>query len=178
MTVYTLGKRLNKQLFKNAKRNRWNNRYALTLSLCPNQRIGRKMWKNHDMNYQIQYLEDKLTEKANENDFHIIRHVIEVGPNNGCRHLHALIETDDPVIPWFDHTVKKYKPLDVRPVYDYCGWDEYMNKDENIIADNIIPIDYAIDIQTECDSRGLQESRLYEDFREESQESYEKKCED
>lgn len=110
------------------------NRYALTISVCPNERIGRKLWKNFTHVQQEQYLKNIYSIGIDHEVYYHVESEIETGPTNGCRHMHCLIETDRTVkeiVQFFPKTfVKDYNTYDCRLITNYQGWLDYISKDK------------------------------------------------
>lgn len=111
--------------------------YALTLSICGNERIGRKLWKNHPFNVQEVLLESKMDTLSKEFGFKTRRYVFEIGPKEGNKHIHALIDFDKETEIDEDfkahinsgYYIPNYSTVMLVPVYDEAGWIKYISKD-------------------------------------------------
>lgn len=150
-----LGMRLNRHLFgtkKDGTEVKFINRVALTLSICENMRVSRKFWKNVTHDHQEFYLTSELMKLRDFYCFEVIQMKFETGPKNNCRHLHALIEFDLDVVNIkevedrinLSYSMTKYRTVDLTAIYDYCGWIDYITKDENNILVSHIDVNTEV----------------------------------
>lgn len=111
--------------------------YAFTLSICENERIGRKLWKNYKHCEQKAILDTKLQELSYGFEFSVRRCEHEVGPKNGVLHIHALVSMQPNRLLTQEHEdqmnseyhVRNYKTIKIDRIWDEEGWEEYISKD-------------------------------------------------
>lgn len=119
-------------------------KYAVTVNICPNKKMNNKVWKTYDhirQTSQLQRIEAHMR-KLNPS-IGLLEMRFEICPNLNQIHFHALYEMPNEFVStmenyWREKVADKkpstppWRYLDIQPIFDQRGWEEYIRKDLQI----------------------------------------------